>query len=284
LSAWLAALGSRRVWGPALAVLLAAAPGWAALVAAERGLLPPLVCAADPARGFWQGFASAMAPPAWLGRPGFLVGWLCMLAAMTPPLLAQPVRRVWRAGLKRRRGQMLAVFGAGYLAVWLAAGPPLLLAALGLHRWLGDLGAPAAAALAAGAWLAAPLRRDIRALAHRAPTLRIFGLAALADAARFGFVTGAACAVSCAPLMFVAMVSGRWQLAAMLAVTVIATVELRLPHPADRFRPRRAPFALPGAARAAMLARRWLGAANEHGGLRGDGGGPEGARRPGTAV
>jgi len=47
-----------------------------------------------------------------------LSGWLLMLAAMMPPLVAGPLGHVQERSFARRRLRAMSLFVIGYLAVW----------------------------------------------------------------------------------------------------------------------------------------------------------------------
>ena len=68
-----------------------------------------------------------------------LAGWLAMLLAMMPPLLAQPVLHVWWSSLRPRRPWALFLFGSAYTAVWMGAGAVLIPAAMALRLTIPGL-------------------------------------------------------------------------------------------------------------------------------------------------
>src|SRR5688572_21344911 len=60
--------------------------------------------------------------------------WAVMLVAMMPPLLAMPLMHAWSSSLPRRRLRTAVVFLVGYSAVWMAAGPLLIVLATLIQR------------------------------------------------------------------------------------------------------------------------------------------------------
>src|SRR5689334_13696735 len=103
---------------PALCISAAA---WILLLAAPGGVnLHPSHSAAMP------GTAPS---PAWLGsmlghiQPASLaMGWALMLVAMMSPVLIAPVRHIRDRSFAYRRWRAIALFVAGYAAIWMAAG------------------------------------------------------------------------------------------------------------------------------------------------------------------
>ena len=66
--------------------------------------------AASPSHGLHESMASVS------------LGWALMLAAMMGPLVAAPLRHVCARSFARRRARAVALFGCGYVAIWMAAG------------------------------------------------------------------------------------------------------------------------------------------------------------------
>src|SRR5689334_21239144 len=64
-----------------------------------------------------------------LDSTSLLSGWLLMLAAMMPPLVAGPLRHVRERSFASRRVRAMSLFVIGYAAVWMIAGMGLQLMA-----------------------------------------------------------------------------------------------------------------------------------------------------------
>jgi predicted metal-binding membrane protein len=178
--------------------------------------------------------ALALNPPASLAA-----GWAVMVAAMMAPLPGDPLAYLARRSFAGRRWRSAALFGAGYGAVWLAAGAPLLALAIAARATLPAWAPPWALALAAAAlWQGSPARQRCLNGCCRRPPLAAFGRAADRDALGFGLAHGAWCVGACAPLMLAALLAGPAHLAAMAAVAVFAFAERLEPPcpPAWRWR------------------------------------------------
>jgi predicted metal-binding membrane protein len=143
-----------------------------------------------------------------------------------------PLRHVRARSLARRRPRAMALFCAGYAAVWMSAG--VVLAALALAaRWAAPAPLACVALVLAVAllWQASPAKQWCLNRCHRRPALAAFGATADRDAVRFGLAHGAACVGTCWALMLLPLVAGAGHLAAMAAVTLFVLAE-RLDHPA----------------------------------------------------
>lgn len=152
--------------------------------------------------------------------------WLAMLLAMAPLVLRSEIAFLWRTNLRRQRWPAILAFLLSYFLPWLALG-------LAWAWLLGDLQMRGSALLlgllSLVAWHCSPLRQRSLNRCHTLPRLRAFGRGMLFDTARFGLRTGALCCAICGPAMVLAMSLPYYHLAAMLAITVIATVERYLP-------------------------------------------------------
>lgn len=219
----------KRLSAPLLLVSLA---GWW-MVAGLDGQAPlaemclSVVSAGQPGSGsgrLWAAPAFDVVTAS--GVPAVLLSWLAMLMAMMAPLLAQPIAHLRRRSLPRRRLPAIALFVAGYVAVWLAAGIALTALALALGT-----GAPAftIAVLLALAWQAAPFKQLCLNRCHRLPRLSAFGLEADADALRYGVSHGMWCIGACWALMLLPLAAGSAHVAAMAAVTLLLLVERHRP-------------------------------------------------------
>jgi predicted metal-binding membrane protein len=172
-------------------------------------------------------------PPAGLAWP-----WLTMLLAMMPPLLARPVAHLWERSLARRRLRAIALFAAGYVAVWMLAGIVLMMAAIALKTLVGAafLPAPAVAVAIALLWQATPVKQACLNRCHRLPRLSAFGLAADRDCLRYGLVAAFWCVGTCWALMLVPLVADQAHAAVMAVSAVVLLAERAAPARPLRWR------------------------------------------------
>jgi predicted metal-binding membrane protein len=167
-----------------------------------------------------------------MNPPGSLaVGWALMLAAMMLPTLIAPILHVLERNFQSRRSRSVALFSAGYAAIWMAAGGVLLAAELVLsvfapHSWLPAI----ILGLIAFVWQCAPIKQRCLNRGHNHSELAAFGLNADLDALRFGMLHGVWCVGSCWALMLFPMLLPEGHSAAMLAVTFLMISE-RLDQP-----------------------------------------------------
>jgi predicted metal-binding membrane protein len=207
--------------GPWQALLPLSVAGWAALVLGGEWLFLPAYCA--PSASFAAGGLAGIESAARFNPPAAMAaGWLTMLVAMMPLLLARPVRHVWESNLGGPRLRSLGLFAGGYIALWMAAGGFLLLYAASLHGLAGGSGP--LPLLAAGSiallWQASPWKRICLDGCSRRPAIASDG-----DALRFGFCHAGWCVGACWPLMALPLVAGGAHLAVMAAVTLLLLVE-----------------------------------------------------------
>lgn len=212
---------------PARGLLLVGLLGWATLlwmtaVAAHTVVLP------GHSAGAHAGHGPAELPDlTWASVPTQgLSMWVAMVAAMSPLLLLREVSHLSRSSLRRTRVLTLLVFACGYAVPWALAGLVAMPLAAALSGSLLGAVMTAASTLL---WMCSPWRRRCLNVCHRAPPLRVFGVAAQADAWRYGAVTGSACAAACAPLMVLVLLATDAHLVAMAGATVLLTVERYLP-------------------------------------------------------
>jgi predicted metal-binding membrane protein len=208
-----------------------------------------------------QAFARAGAPMAHLDHgnamfpfpdrwPALLVGWFVMVAAMMFPSLVPQVRLVALRSFWMRRRRAIALFLAGYCAVWVlyAVLAELLLAGLQqasspLFRYLVPF-----SLLLAAIWQLTPQKRRSLVACHFTMPLAPAGWRADRDCSHYGVRTAWHCLVSCWALMLLCAFAGH-TLWAMLVVTLISLSE-RIVR-----RPRRLLFA--AAIFCAVLAAAW---------------------------
>ena len=223
-------------YGPWQALLPASLIGWALLLAGGPWLLLPAYCTSIAyfAAGGLPGLELALRfnPPG-----GLAAGWLAMLLAMMPPLLARPVAHVWARSPAVGRARSAGLFVLGYASVWMAAGVLVLLFAVALHGLAGGPGWMPLL-LAAGIallWQASPWKQACLGRCRGRPLLAPSGLAADRDALRFGLGHGFWCAGACWAMMAVPLVAGRAHLPAMALVALLLFAERRArPRPGRR--------------------------------------------------
>lgn len=188
-------------------ILLASAGAWALAVVHPGGTAPPCHAPAE---------AATSALPL---QPGAIGGWALMLVAMMLPALGPPILHVRSRSFACRRARATALFLAGYAAPWMAVG----LASLATAAWVrAAASAPVAWSIAmlAGLWQVSPGKQACLNRLHAHPELSAFGLAADADALRFGAEHGAWCVGSCAALMLLPLLLSTGHLWAMAAVSL----------------------------------------------------------------
>jgi predicted metal-binding membrane protein len=171
-----------------------------------------------------------------------------MLAAMMVPLLIAPVRHIHNSSFARRRVRAIALFVAGYAAVWMLAGVVLLALALAVRLAVPDSSVPLPLmAMIALFWEFSPAKQRCLNRGHAHSELAAFGRAADIDALCFGLRHGVWCVGSCWALMLLPLLVSSGHVAAMAVVWVWLFAE-RL----DRPMPPR--WCLRGPGRAARLA------------------------------
>ena len=208
-------------------LLIASAAAWLVLLAGSGDA----AMASHEAAAHGGTVLASMHPSAWLA------GWtreVLMLAAMMPPVLSAPVTHLRLHSFAYRRARAIALFVAGYAAIWIAAGGALVAVALTVVRLAPQAYLPAAgAALIALVWQCSPIKQRCLNRCHDRPDLSAFGAAAEIDALRFGATHGLWCAGSCWALMLVPMLVPSGHLAAMAAATIVVVCErFESPRPA----------------------------------------------------
>jgi predicted metal-binding membrane protein len=155
-----------------------------------------------------------------------IMAWTLMLIAMMSPTLVPPIYHVRISSFARRQGRSIALFVAGYGAVWLAAGGVLVAAELAA-TWLAPQSyLPAAVAgLIALVWQASPWKQRCLNRCHSHRPLAAFGIAADWDAIRLGLEHGFWCTGSCWATMLCPMLLPQGHLVAMAAVSALMFCE-----------------------------------------------------------
>ncbi len=165
------------------------------------------------------------------GAPLAALGmWALMAVAMMLPTALPAVRHVAANTLRRRRPRAMAAFAVSYVAIWVAFGAVIVVAA---PIWSGlDRGVVAAAALAlAVVWQLTPFK--LRALrdCHRASPLPPTGRRATAGVMRFAARNGSACVRSCWAMMLAMAVATTATTFWMVVVTGLVLIEKLAPKP-----------------------------------------------------
>ncbi|WP_375414469.1 DUF2182 domain-containing protein [uncultured Bradyrhizobium sp.] len=203
---------------------------WSALMLGTGGTSPAALCATGK---LWAPPSLPLDAALMLNAPGALAsGWALMVAAMMPPLIIAPLRRVRDRSFARRRARATLLFVAGYTGVWLAAGVGLEAVALVALPALPTplIGLGLAAAIAAG-WQISPAKQWCLNRCHRQPRLAAFGAAADRDAFGFGLINGASCVGACWALMLLILCVGPAHVMAMAVAALFVAAE-RLESPA----------------------------------------------------
>jgi predicted metal-binding membrane protein len=211
-------------------VLVVSGLAWIALFAGAPGFHMHLHTAA-------QGGGMAIVAPSFsmfvaVNSPAAIAAaWTLMVVAMMLPLVIPAIHHVRFNSLARRRPRSIALFAAGYAAVWMACGAVFT----GLE-FTASVFAPwsyipaAALAVIASVWQASPFKQRCLNRCHAAPPLAAFGREADLDSLRFGLTHGLWCAGSCWALMLFPMLLPGGHLAAMAAVAILIFCE-RLEDP-----------------------------------------------------
>ena len=154
------------------------------------------------------------------------LGWLLMLAAMTPPLIVAPLRHVRERSFAHRRARAMFLFVIGYGAVWMIAGMGLQAMALAVQLASFDtLMCLALSASTATLWQVSPAKQWCLNRCHRRPHLAAFGAPADRAVFNFGLSHGAACVGACWALMLLPLFVGQGHVLAMVAVMLFAVAE-----------------------------------------------------------
>lgn len=157
--------------------------------------------------------------------------WTLMLVAMMAPLLIPSVYYVRQRSFKHRRARAVALFVAGYGALWMAAGAVVLAIEISIKLLAPMSFLPAAgAALIAVVWQFSPIKQRALNRCHSHTELAAFGAAADLAVLRFGLTHGVWCLVSCWALMLFPMLLPSGRVAAMAAVAFLVFSE-RLDRP-----------------------------------------------------
>ena len=228
-----------------IAASMLCAFGWAWTLAADLAMPGDAMVSIPAFCGAWLSAAllrdgSGFDQWLLLNPPTLLsLAWLGMLLAMMPPLLRQPAAYLWQRSLSRRRWRAIAMFAAGYFAIWMLAGAVLLALAFGLQTWAAGrivplgIGALALALL----WQAAPARQHALNRCHHQPRIAAFGWRADRDVLRYAATHAGWCVAACwAWMLLPLLLAGAAHLAAMLVVTILLAFERTRPARPARWR------------------------------------------------
>jgi predicted metal-binding membrane protein len=211
-------------------VLAASAVAWTVLAAGLSGshLNANFLCTENGTASAPASLAILLAlnPPS-----AIAAAWALMLVAMMSPLLIPAIHHIRFTSFTHRRTRSIALFLAGYGAVWMTCGALLTgikFAALALAPQ--SYIPAAAAAVVALAWQASPFKQRCLNGCHDNRPLAAFGLEADLDALRFGLTHGLWCVAACGALMLFAILLPQGHLAAMAAVAILMFCE-RLEDP-----------------------------------------------------
>ncbi|HEV2992419.1 MAG TPA: DUF2182 domain-containing protein [Candidatus Angelobacter sp.] len=209
-------------------VLLISAVAWILLVVRPESISRFAHCPATSDEGVSFQMMLAMNPPASLAA-----GWVLMLAAMMSPVLMPPLCHIRARSFTHRRTRSIALFIAGYAAIWMVLGSVLLSLTLAVKSFASQSYLPAAGvAFIAFVWQFSPIKQRCLNRCHGYTPLATFGVAADFDALRFGISHGIWCAGSCWALMLLPMLLPQGHLVAMAIVTFwIFSERLEQPMP-----------------------------------------------------
>jgi predicted metal-binding membrane protein len=226
--------------------------GWVLLLALDQSPQWPTLCLSPGtlAAAVSDGLAAAFAVNSPLS---LLLPWSAMLLAMMPLLLAKPIAHLWLRSLSRRRRRAIALFVAGYGAVWIAAGGLLLtlVIALGAIASITGLAMLPLVVAVAMLWHTAPLRQWSLNRCHRRPRLSAFGAQAILDCIGYGVSHGVWCVGACWALMLLPLAWPGSHLPLSTLLSLILVTERLAPA-----RPARWSFRmLPGLAEVATIFR-----------------------------
>lgn len=199
------------------AVLAVSLIAWIVLLLEPRA---SSCCSANGAGGSWQMLLAAN-PPSSLA-----IDWALMLVAMMAPMLIAPLYHIRISSFDRRRMRSMALFIAGYGAVWMAAGVLIVAVELAAASVFPQSYLPAIiVGLVALVWQASPFKQRCLNRCHSHRPLAAFGIAADLDVLRLGLETGFWCTGSCWAAMLFPMLLLNGHFVAMAAVALLMFCE-----------------------------------------------------------
>lgn len=179
----------------------------------------------------------------WLGPLvplGFPISWAAqwglMLAAMMLPMLIAPVRHIRDRSFARRRVRAIALFLAGYAAIWMIADAGLTVVAAVARLRTGESAGLMIATTVAVLYEFSPAKQTCLNRCHNGGELNAFGFAAAWSALRFGLTHGKWCVGSCWALMLLPWLVVRGHILVMAGVTLWLFAERLDPPTPPRWR------------------------------------------------
>jgi predicted metal-binding membrane protein len=177
-------------------------------------------CSANGAGMSWRMWMAANPPGA------LAMDWTLMLVAMMAPMLVAPLYHIRLSSFARRRLCSMALFVAGYGALWMAAGVVIVAVQLAATWFMPQSYLPATiVGFIAVVWQASPFKQRCLNRCHNHRPLAAFGIAANLDALRFGLENGLWCTSSCWAAMLFPMLLAQGHFIAMIAVSVLMFCE-----------------------------------------------------------
>lgn len=227
-----ASLLREQPWPVLIAVTVA---GWAALIAFRHATVMAGLCGETGGVQVGAGLYAVQAALLFMPVRSMAGSWLLMLVAMMTPILAGPLFHLWASSLRRRRWRAIGLFLAGYLAIWMAMAPILMLAGVTLRVMAAAVAVPGGVAALALAylWQATPWQQRCLNRCHWTPRIGAFGLAADGDCLRFGVANALWCVGTCWALMLASLAAQGAHLAVMAGGAAVMIAErLRPGRPA----------------------------------------------------
>lgn len=160
----------------------------------------------------------------WLVSAG--LGWMLMIVAMMLPMSVPALAHVRRSTFAHGRWRAMALFLAGYGAIWLMAGWAMKALEMLVRSATTSLYLPAlGAGVLALVWQASPAKQCCLNRCHVHRPLAAFGWRAALDALRLGLRHGAWCVASCSPLMLLLLLLPQGHVVGMMAASVFMFAE-----------------------------------------------------------
>jgi hypothetical protein len=166
------------------------------------------------------------------GHEQGMLGIIVMVVSMMLPLTVANVRHVALSSLWPRRHRAIALFLAGYLAVWIVVQTVITSSWILIAPLIGWKSAAIAATINAALWEVTATKRQRLRRCHRTVPLAPRGWRADADCAQYGVTTGLSCVSICWALMVASAAFAH----SILVMTVLFGVQL-----SGRYRTRPSP-------------------------------------------
>jgi predicted metal-binding membrane protein len=167
--------------------------------------------------------SSAAAIPAAFGALG---GWALMSVAMMVPVTLPAVRHVGVNSLRVRRTRAMAIYTAGYVAVWMGFGAAMLATLAFIPDGaVDDRLLLIGTFVVAAAWQLTPTKRRALFACRRTVSLPPLGRRADVACLRYAVLQGRRCVISCWPFMIVMAIVGHANPIWMVALTALIVAE-----------------------------------------------------------